>query len=187
MQEKTEKSQEDLIGVQEENTIKEELTVDTDTLVSTEADQNIDYKRKYEDIYDKYLRAQSDLLNQKQSYDNEVSKIRKYSLQSFVNTILPAIDNLDLAVRYAPKDNTLYSGVLLTIAALFKAMSDSNVSYVKPKCGDKFDSDVHQVIHIEDTNNSDLDNTISILHVQGYRIYDRVIRPAQVSIFKIKK
>jgi molecular chaperone GrpE len=152
-------------------------------------DNSENHDEKYNELHDKYLRISSDFANFKKSKELEMSSHRKFALQEFVTSILPAIDSLELACRHIRDDektSTLFSGLVLTIDSLMQTMEMNKVVSITPKEGDTFNAQSHMTIHYDETDEVDKEGTISKLHLRGYKIHDRLLRPARVSIY-IKK
>ena len=96
-----------------------------------------------------------------------------------VSEILPVIDNLERALSQESEDfEALKKGVLMTMDQLGAALTKLGVE-AYGESGDSFDPNFHNaVMHIEDEQFGD--SVIVEVFQKGYKINDRVIRPAMV-------
>jgi molecular chaperone GrpE len=138
-------------------------------------------KAKNAEMADQYLRAKADAENMRRRADEEVSKARKFGIESFAESLLPVCDSLDaaLAIQNATADQ-LREGSDATLRQLQQALERNKVVIVSPAAGDKFDAHQHQAIAVVPAEQEA--NTIVTVLQKGYLIADRVLRPALVTV-----
>lgn len=130
---------------------------------------------------DAYLRAKAETENVRRRSDEEVSKARKFAVESFADSLLPVRDSLEAAIAMpdAPLEKVL-EGVHATLRQLAQALERNKVLEVNPPAGTKFDPHQHQAISMVPADQEA--NTVVAVLQKGYLIADRVLRPALVTV-----
>jgi molecular chaperone GrpE len=140
---------------------------------------------KAAELQDQYVRGQADVQNARRRAEDEVSKARKFALESFADSLLPVLDSLEagLAVQTATPEQ-IREGAQATLRQLKSALERNKVLAIDPAAGAKFDPAQHQAISVvplpaESTQEA---NTIVAVLQKGYLIAERVLRPALVTV-----
>jgi molecular chaperone GrpE len=128
---------------------------------------------------DTMMRAVADAENARKRAQAEAASAQKYALERFADGLLPVVDSLEAALQ--SKD---LSGVELTLKQLRGALEKSNIREVDPKPGERFDPHRHQAMAAVESEGEP--NTIVAVMQKGYRLHDRVLRPALVTVAKNK-
>jgi len=130
---------------------------------------------------DGHLRAKAEAENVRRRADEEVSKARKYAVESFADSMLPVKDSLEAAIAMpdAPLEKVL-EGVHATLRQLSAALERNKVLQINPPAGTKFDPHQHQAISMVPAE-QDANTVVAVLQ-KGYLISDRVLRPALVTV-----
>lgn len=138
-------------------------------------------KTKNADMADQFLRAKADAENMRRRAEEEVSKARKFGIESFAESLLPVCDSLDaaLAIQNATAEQ-LREGSDATLRQLQHALERNKVVTIAPAAGDKFDPHHHQAISMVPAD-QEANTVVSVLQ-KGYLIADRVLRPALVTV-----
>ena len=138
-------------------------------------------KAKSADLADQYLRAKAEAENARRRAEDEVSKARKFGIESFAESMLPVADSLDdaLAIENATADQ-LREGSDATLRQLTSALERNKVVAINPAAGAKFDPHHHQAISMVPAD-QEANTVVSVLQ-KGYSIADRVLRPALVTV-----
>jgi molecular chaperone GrpE len=132
---------------------------------------------KIEQQRDTMMRAVADAENARKRAQAEAASARKYALESFAEGLLPVVDSLEAALG----TNDL-SGVQLTMKQLQSALEKSGVREIAPAVGERFDPHRHQAMAAVESQ-SDPNTIVSVMQ-KGYALYDRILRPALVSVAK---
>jgi molecular chaperone GrpE len=132
-------------------------------------------------LADQYLRAQADVQNARRRADDEISKARKFALESFADSLLPVLDSLEagLAIQNATPEQ-IREGAEATLRQLKSALERNKVLEINPSAGAKFDPHHHQAISVVPAE-QDANTVVHVLQ-KGYLIADRVLRPALVTV-----
>jgi molecular chaperone GrpE len=130
---------------------------------------------------DAFLRAKAESENVRRRADEEVSKARKYAIESFADSMLPVKDSLEAAIGMpeAPVEKVL-EGVHATLRQLAQALDRNKVLEINPPAGTKFDPHQHQAISMVPAE-QDANTVVAVLQ-KGYVIVERVLRPALVTV-----
>jgi molecular chaperone GrpE len=140
---------------------------------------------KNTELADSYLRAKAEAENARRRADEEVSKARKFALESFAESLLPVADSLEAGLQLKEANaEQIREGTQATLKQLKSALERNRVIAIDPAVGDKFDPHQHQAISMvplpaESTQEA---NTVVMVLQKGYLITDRVLRPALVTV-----
>jgi molecular chaperone GrpE len=158
-----------------------------ETLADTPVDQPspearlAELEAKNTELADSYLRAKAEMENVRRRADEEVSKARKFAVESFAESMLPVRDSLEAAIAMpdAPLEKVL-EGVHITLRQLAQALERNKVLEINPPAATKFDPHHHQAISMVPAD-QDANTVVTVLQ-KGYLIADRVLRPALVTV-----
>jgi molecular chaperone GrpE len=142
-------------------------------------------KAKVADLQDQYIRGQAEVQNARRRAEDEVSKARKFGVESFAESLLPVADSLiaGLAIKDATIEQ-IREGAEATLRQLTSALERNKVIAIDPPAGEKFDAHRHQAISMVPSEQEA--NTIVSVLQKGYTIADRVLRPALVTVAAAK-
>jgi molecular chaperone GrpE len=136
---------------------------------------------RHADVSDAYLRAKAEVENTRRRADEEVSKARKFALESFAESLLPVRDSMEAAIAIPnATPEQLLQGVHATLRLLTQALERNRIVEVNPPAGTRFDPHQHQAISVVAADQEA--NTIVAVLQKGYLIADRVLRPALVTV-----
>ena len=136
---------------------------------------------KVTESQDQYIRGQAEVQNARRRADDEVSKARKFALESFADSLLPVLDSLEagLAVQTATPEQ-IREGAEATLRQLKSALERNKIVAIDPAAGAKFDPAQHQAISVVPAEQEA--NTVVTVLQKGYLIAERVLRPALVTV-----
>jgi molecular chaperone GrpE len=142
-------------------------------------------KAKVADLQDQYMRGQAEVQNARRRAEDEVSKARKFGVESFAESLLPVADSLiaGLAIKDATIEQ-IREGAEATLRQLTSALERNKVIAIDPPAGEKFDAHKHQAISMVPSEQEA--NTVVAVLQKGYTIADRVLRPALVTVAAAK-
>jgi molecular chaperone GrpE len=138
-------------------------------------------KAQAEGLKDQMLRAAADVQNARRRAEEDVSKARKFGIESFAESLLPVLDSLEagLALKDATAEQ-IREGSEATLRQLKSALEKNKVIAIDPPAGEKFEPSKHQGISMVPSEQEA--NTIVAVLQKGYSIADRVMRPALVTV-----
>lgn len=134
------------------------------------------------ELKDAWLRARADVENVRRQGANDVARAHKYAIERFAGDLLPVKDALESALASgAAAPEALIAGVELTLKQLVAAFDKAQVAVIDP-AGQKFDPHQHQAMTTLESPAPA--NTVVQVFQKGYRLNDRVLRPALVAVAK---
>lgn len=138
-----------------------------------------------------WQRERADFINYKKSEDDRRKQTLEYSREQFVEELLPVLDGYDMAFAnkeaWEKVDKNWRMGVEYIHQQLLKVLADNGVIDISPAIGDKADSNIHDMIENVATDDASKDHTIAQVMQKGYKIKDKVLRPARVKVFEHTK
>ena len=152
----------------------------------TQAETEIKKLRDERDLlFDRLARLQAEFDNYRKRAAKENDNFRDYAVAEAARQLLPVIDNLALAIKNASaKPDDLRKGVELIHKQLQTALEKMNVQRV-PAQGEPFDPRVHEAIEVVESNEVPDHHVLEELQ-PGYRMKDRLLRPAMVRVAKAR-
>lgn len=136
---------------------------------------------KADENYDLYMRARAEMDNVRRRADDDVSKARKFSIESFAEHLLPVVDSLDKALEAAGEQSgPMRDGLELTHRQLLAALERGGVKPIDPQ-GEKFDPHTAQAIAMVPAPGVPAGHVAQVFQ-RGWMIADRVLRPAMVAV-----
>ena len=133
----------------------------------------------------RYLRLAADFENFKRRKAQELADARRYESEDAAIALLPVLDNLRRAVEHAGEagaEEFFVSGLQLVVREFEAALQRLGVVPV-PAVGERFDPAMHDAIAAEESDDVTEDTVIDEL-VPGYRLHDRLLRPAIVRVVR---
>lgn len=136
---------------------------------------------------DAFLRAKAETENVRKRAQTELANAHKYAVESFATELVAVKDSLEaaLATENVSAENftNVKNGVELTLKQLKAAFEKFNIAEENP-VDQKFDPHRHQAIGMIESD-AEPNTVVSVLQ-KGYKLNDRVIRPALVTVAKAK-
>jgi molecular chaperone GrpE len=137
-------------------------------------------RKKSEDLLTRLKYAQADLENYRKRVSRETEAILKLANEALLVRLIPVLDDLEAALTHL--DGEASKGVQMVHANLFKALAAAGLEEI-PAAGLVFDPYVHDCV--EQVPDKELeDGTVKEVVRKGYRLPDRILRPAQVIVVK---
>jgi len=143
-----------------------------------------DYKKEYDQLYDRYLRLAADFDNYKKRTAKEKSDITAYGNEELIKAVLDVVDNLERALEHAQRNEdteSLIEGVKLVYNQLLSCLQRFGLQRIEADEGTEFDPRFHQAFERVETE--DVSPGIILTEVvKGYKLKERLLRPAIVSV-----
>jgi molecular chaperone GrpE len=140
---------------------------------------------KNAELSEQVLRAAAEAQNTRRRADEEMSKARKFAVESFAESLLAVADSLEAGLAH--KDATpeqIKEGAEATLRQLKSTLERNKVMQIDPPAGTRFDPHQHQAISVVPPppgSTQEANTVVSVLQ-KGYLISDRVLRPALVTV-----
>jgi molecular chaperone GrpE len=135
---------------------------------------------------DQLLRAKAELANYQKRAEKERQESLKYANSEFARALLPLVDDLDRLLKSAAeptaKLEALVEGVRLTRDNFLKLLNQFKVIPIEAQ-GQPFDPNVHEAL-MQQPSEQHAEPTVLQEVGRGYKLHDRVLRPAKVIVSK---
>ena len=132
---------------------------------------------------DKYLRLYAEFENFKRRKNQEIETNNIYKSQKVITEILPSLDNLERALQ-VESDNeeikSLLKGVEMVYEGLLNVLKSEGVELIETENA-QFDPNYHHAV-MQDEDSEKESGAILDTFQKGYKLKDRVIRPAMVKV-----
>lgn len=137
-------------------------------------------RREVADLRDRNVRALADFDNFRKRSQRESQEYKKYALLEPMRELLTVIDNLDLALSAQGSAEDLKRGVEMIHRQMVELLRRFGVTEV-PAEGQPFDPTQHEAVAREESTEVKAPTVVSELR-RGYRMNDRLLRPAMVKV-----
>jgi len=161
--------------------VQVKLKAETERREAAEA-KLVGVQAKFEEAKRDLERETSELRTRMQKTLEDRARQAQYN---FLATLLPVLDNLNRAVAASEQDPSLdhlRDGVIGTARSFEQALMSVGVENV-PGVGSKFDPELHEAVDMKPVD-PDQDGMITAEYSRGYRLGDRLLRPARVQVGK---
>jgi molecular chaperone GrpE len=142
---------------------------------------------KADDNWERLLRATADMENFKKRASREREEAIRFANEALIKKLVPVLDNFDMALAATTQNQpeavqSLQEGVTMISQQLRKALQESGVEEVDAS-GKPFDPNWHEAVSQQETTEVPEGNVLQQLR-KGYKLRDRLIRPATVIVAK---
>lgn len=165
------------------DSFEERSSLDHPTYVDLEEKLTLAEQKAHEN-WEKATRAMAELENVRRRAERDVANAHKFSLERFIDSLLPVLDSLEQALQLVDKDShpSMYEGMMLTRKLFLDVLLKQQVQQLDPT-GEIFDPQQHEAMSMQPSADK-ASNTILMVVQKGYKLHDRVIRPARVIVAK---
>lgn len=163
---------------------KEEKTEDKPLTLEEQLEKA---KADVEHWKNEYFRAYADTKNLRSSLEADHKNAIKYRAEGFIEELLPVLDSFHVVLSNEPDDPKLrnyLTGFQFIYQNLVRVLEGEGVSEIAPKEGDTFDPNTMSAM---DTVEEEPVDIIKKVNAKGYKLHDRLIRPAVVTVSVAKK
>src|SRR5580698_11263139 len=143
-------------------------------------------KAERDSLLDRLARMQADFENARKRAARDQQEFREYALADALKTLLPVLDSFDRALQSASGEKSeLRNGVELIDKQLHDALGKLGLRPI-PARGELFDPRWHEAIEMVDTTDAEDHQILDELQ-HGYKLKDRLLRPAMVRVARNPK
>ena len=136
-------------------------------------------KKERDSLFDRLVRLQAEFENFRKRNAREQADFREYASAEAAKNFLPVLDNFNLALK-TNSDQNLRQGVELIRKQMEEVLAKIGIEVI-PAVGEQFDPRLHEAIEMVDTTEVPDHQIIEELQ-RGYRVKDRLLRPAMVRV-----
>jgi len=147
-------------------------------------------QKEKEEYLTGWQRAKADYVNLQKDEEGKRKELRNFVTIGLVEDLLPALDSFDIAFgnkeAWEKVDKNWRAGVEHIYNQFLGALESYGVSKIG-KVGNVFDHNLHEAIETINTDDEKIDHTISFVTQYGYKMGEKVIRPARVKVYGFVK
>ncbi len=159
--------------------------VDINKVMEDLNNQIINLENEKADLTNKVKLAQADLINYRVRKDEEVNGLLKYANKELIVELLPIVDNFERAIKSEQENvseevKKFYEGINLIYKGLKDTLTKYGVEEIN-RVGQVFDPKMEEAILMANDESQE-DEVVLEVFQKGYKLKDRVIRPAKVKI-----
>ncbi len=145
-------------------------------------------QEKIDHLQDKLLRQLAETENIRTRSAKLIEEAKDYAIFGFSRDLVPVMDNLSRTLEHLPNNldtdtQNVVEGIKMTKKELAHAFKKHELELIRPHSGDKFDYHSHHAISQMMTDEQEPGTIVTTMQV-GYKIKDRLIRPAAVVVAK---
>jgi len=140
-------------------------------------------RRRAETYLDLAQRAQADFQNYKRRVEGEREKLVRDANADLLRQVLPVLDDLERALAHVPAELAEHNwsqGVQMIGTKLGGILDDQGLERIGTE-GEAFDPYIHEAVAYE-THPEYEEGQVAAIYRPGYRLHERVLRPAQVTV-----
>jgi molecular chaperone GrpE len=142
---------------------------------------------KADEHWERLLRTTADLENFKKRAAREKDEARRFANETILQKLIPVLDNFDMALAAAQNSqagnvHSLQAGINMIHQQLKNALVESGLEEVDA-AGKMFDPNLHEAVSQKETSEAPEGQVVQQMR-KGYRLRDRLLRPASVVVAK---
>lgn len=136
--------------------------------------------------WEKATRAAAELENVRRRAERDIENAHRFGQNKFITSLLPVVDSIEQALQLVDKNSQvgMVEGLELTLKLMLDALAKQEVKVIDPQ-GELFDPQEHEAMSIQELPDA-VPNSVAVVFQKGYKLNDRVIRPARVIVAKAK-
>lgn len=166
------------------------VPVDVATVTPEQLEELKQRAAKADENWDRLLRTTADFDNYKKRAAREKQDAIKFANENLINKLIPVLDALDMALAATQNPQTeatqsLQTGVSMVYQQLKSVLSEAGLEEINA-AGKPFDPNLHEAVAQKETNDVPEDHVAEQMR-KGYKLRDRLLRPASVVVAKHPK
>jgi len=135
-----------------------------------------------QELTESLKRERADAINIRRRHEQEIAELRSRVKANVISELLPALDNLERALKHVPADlldNDYVKGVRSVVKQFESTLAGMGIQRIKT-VGEQFDPNLHEAVSMEEGEGNK--EIISEELQSGFKIGDSVIRHAMVRV-----
>lgn len=156
---------------------------DTDGLESDQDDTEASLaalEQELAEAREEVMRTRADMENLRKRLAREMESAKRYAGERIFGELLPVVDSLEQGLAAVGESDPAREGLDLTYRQLLSALEKQSVRPIDP-IGQPFDPAEHQAISMQPAAGQPANTVLTVLQ-KGYRLHDRILRPAMVVV-----
>ena len=172
-----------------ENVIEKDIKDIEEEIVVEQENELLEIEKQAAEYLDGWKRCQADFENYKKMQSDSQKDLLKYATSNILLQIIPVLDNFQMSTAHIPedqKDGGWVIGIMHIQKQLENILNENGVEEVAVKVGDNFDPAMHEAIEDKECMHCEgekkFKNKIKTIIMKGYKMGERVVRPARVVV-----
>jgi molecular chaperone GrpE len=147
-------------------------------------DPSAEQQARIDALQDQLLRAKAETQNVQRRAALERNEAIRFANAELMRSLIPVLEDFDRTFENADAaaEKSILEGIRLVHANLIKALRDAGLEPIEAR-GEDFDPAIHEALMHQPTDNAPPGRVIDQV-TRGYRLRDRVLRPARVVVAK---
>ncbi len=174
--------------------IVEETATDEDEAAEQESNLELSVDEQLAEALDKLLeskdavlRAEAEMQNVRRRTERDVENAHKYGIERFLQNLLPVVDSIEKSIDSADQadldeNDPVIEGIRLCYKLLLDVLEREQVEVVDP-LGEPFDPNEHEAMSMVENPDVEPNSVIAVMQ-KGYKLNNRLVRPAMVMVSK---
>lgn len=130
------------------------------------------------------LRTLADMENLRRRTRIDLESAHKFALEKFVDALVPVMDSMEMGIDAASKEEvtkeSIQEGMDMTLKQFIDVLGNFNVERIDP-VGEKFDPQLHEAMTMVPSSEHESQTVMEVFQ-KGYRLNERLVRPARVIV-----
>lgn len=176
-------------SAEENGWVKKDIKDVEEQIVVEQEGRIVELGKKVEEYLDGWRRCQAEFENYRRVQGDAQRDLVKYATQNLILELIPVLDNFRSATEHVPeeqKESAWVTGIMHIRKQLEQVLESGGLEEIAVKEGDNFDPAVHEAVEDKECVHCQADkkyrNRIKRVAQGGYRMGERVIRPARVVV-----
>ncbi|MBT8040069.1 MAG: nucleotide exchange factor GrpE [Xanthomonadales bacterium] len=151
--------------------------------VTVEGEDALEAQEEIGRLREAMLRMQAETENTRKRLTRELERSRKLALERIMKDLIQVRDTLERGLEVDPESasvQSLLEGQQLTLKMFNKVLEDHDLEVIDP-LGEAFDPELHEAMTVLPSADQDENTVLEVLQ-KGYRLHDRLVRPAMVVV-----
>lgn len=140
------------------------------------------FKRERDEYLAGWQRAKADFINYKKDELSRMEKVAKYGEEELMRELIATLDSFDLGINAMERKGEVEKGIYMIRSQMEDVLKRYGLMRVPVKPGDGFDPSIHEAI--AEVESDSPPGTIIEEIEPGYKLHEKLIRPARVKISK---
>ncbi|MEW6178760.1 MAG: nucleotide exchange factor GrpE [Chloroflexota bacterium] len=170
-------------GVKEESTMQNERTAAAEETIIGLQQELQNAQNQCKEYFEGWQRERADFMNYKKRVERDQAQLQQIITANIIKKFLVIVDDMERAIRNRPanaEQQEWWNGVDLIYRKLLSILEAEGIQPIAA-AGDSFDPNLHEAISHEESSAVQSGQIIEVVQ-QGYRLGDRVVRPALVRV-----
>ncbi|OGV38457.1 MAG: nucleotide exchange factor GrpE [Legionellales bacterium RIFCSPHIGHO2_12_FULL_42_9] len=141
-------------------------------------------EQKAHETWEKLVRMTAEVDNVRRRAARDVEAAHRYGLEKLITSLLPVLDSLEQAIQLVDRQThpAMFEGLQLTMKLFLSTLEKQDVCQLDP-VGEPFNPQEHEVMSMMESPHLPPNSVLTVFQ-KGYRLAERIIRPARVIIVK---